>query len=243
MGVEPAFPYLKTMINKEYKGLLLSDVDGTFFRWSLFLHMVDRLIENGIFNSVVRDFFREEEKNWRERKGSYDDYINKVIEIFESRIAGVYVKDLKKLCEDVAREYKDQVYRYTRDLIKEKISQGWYVAVISCSQVEVVEPFARAWGIHEVEAATVEIKDDKYTGVRHIPLNKAEFARRVMARPEFMDLPKENIWGIGDSEGDINFLELVGKPICFNPTLTLYQEAKKRGWDVVVERKNVIYHI
>lgn len=226
-----------------YKGLLFLDIDGTFFRWSLFLYLVDELIDAGVFNRVIRAHFAVEEKKWRERQGSYDEYLNKVIEIFEARIDGVHVADLETVAREMVEKYKNQVYRFTRDLVKEKIREGWYVVAISCSPEETVSPFASAWGIHEAHAAVIEKVDGRFTAMRHVPRDKAKIVREIMARPEFMDIARENIWGVGDSESDINFLEIVGHPICFNPTLQLHEEAKRRHWEVVVERKNVIYQI
>jgi len=49
--------------------------------------------------------------------------------------------------------------------------------------------------------------------------------------------------GVGDTESDIAFLKMVEKPICFNPNQKLYQYAKRAGWKIVVERKDVIYHL
>jgi len=49
--------------------------------------------------------------------------------------------------------------------------------------------------------------------------------------------------GVGDTEGDISMLEMVDRPIAFNPSAGLYKVAKKRGWEVRVERKDVIYRI
>jgi len=226
-----------------YKGLLFLDIDGTFFRWSLFLYLVDKMIDTGVFNETIRKHFIAEERLWRERKGSYDDYLIKVIQIFEERIAGVFVADFELLGREMVAEFKDQVYRYTRDLIKQKIKDGWYIVAISCSPEEAVKPFAAAWGIHEAFASEIEKVGGRFTAMRHVPRDKAKIAQLIMKRPEFVDVPKENIWGVGDSEGDINFLEIVGKPICFNPTFALYQEAKKRGWQIVVERKNVVYEL
>ncbi|MFH1246519.1 MAG: hypothetical protein V1489_01955, partial [Candidatus Liptonbacteria bacterium] len=48
-------------------------------------------------------------------------------------------------------------------------------------------------------------------------------------------------WGVGDTESDVSFLKMVERPICFNPNKELYAKAKKRGWRVVVERKDVVY--
>ncbi|HMB26046.1 MAG TPA: haloacid dehalogenase-like hydrolase [Patescibacteria group bacterium] len=226
---------------KDYKGLLFLDIDGTLLRWSLFLYLVDKLIEAGIFNKTVKKRFAKEEQRWRERRGGYDDYLQKVIEIFESRIQDVYVDDFKLLAENMVEEYKNRVYRYTRDLIKEKLADDWYLVAISCSPKEAVVPFAKFWNIQEIFAAEIEQKNGKYTNRRTLPKNKLEIVKKVKNRPEFADLNQENIWGIGDGEADIGLLQEVGHPICFNPTLILRQEAEKRGWTVVVERKNVIY--
>jgi phosphoserine phosphatase len=48
---------------------------------------------------------------------------------------------------------------------------------------------------------------------------------------------------IGDSESDIAMLELVERPIAFNPSKGLFKEAQKQGWPVVLERKNMIYEL
>jgi phosphoserine phosphatase len=48
---------------------------------------------------------------------------------------------------------------------------------------------------------------------------------------------------VGDSEGDITMLEAVSKPIAFNPTQALFDHAKTKGWEIVIERKNVIYRL
>ena len=49
--------------------------------------------------------------------------------------------------------------------------------------------------------------------------------------------------GVGDSESDVSFLNMVDRPIAFNPSSGLYKVAKKRGWEIRVERKDVIYKI
>jgi phosphoserine phosphatase len=38
-------------------------------------------------------------------------------------------------------------------------------------------------------------------------------------------------------------LELVQRPIAFNPERELAKIAMKRGWPIVVERKNVVYKL
>ena len=46
---------------------------------------------------------------------------------------------------------------------------------------------------------------------------------------------------MGDTEGDIPMLSVVENPICFNPNAKLAEVARANGWDIVIERKDVIY--
>ena len=48
---------------------------------------------------------------------------------------------------------------------------------------------------------------------------------------------------VGDSPSDIAMLELVEKPIAFNPTGDLYELALEKKWPIIVERKNVVYDL
>ncbi|MCA9348552.1 HAD-IB family hydrolase, partial [Candidatus Saccharibacteria bacterium] len=56
-------------------------------------------------------------------------------------------------------------------------------------------------------------------------------------------LSTEKSLAVGDTKSDIKMLEMVEQPICFNPSQELYDEARKRGWKIVIERKDVIYEL
>jgi len=38
-------------------------------------------------------------------------------------------------------------------------------------------------------------------------------------------------------------LEMVERPICFNPNQKLFEAAKRHDWPIVVERKDVVYEL
>lgn len=74
----------------------------------------------------------------------------------------------------------------------------------------------------------------------HLIANKANIVRRAVEKE---NLTLRGSIGVGDTEGDIPFLEMVEKPICFNPNEKLYRYARLMKWTVVIERKDVIYKI
>jgi phosphoserine phosphatase len=71
-------------------------------------------------------------------------------------------------------------------------------------------------------------------------MNKAAIVRRAVEKE---NLTLEGSVGVGDTESDIPFLEMVSKPVCFNPNQKLYKTAQRLRWNVVVERKDVIYEL
>ena len=65
------------------------DIDGTIFRWSLFLELVERLVEKGVLPKSVTELYAKEYEAWLNREGSYEDFIGKAVEAFRSNIQGV----------------------------------------------------------------------------------------------------------------------------------------------------------
>ena len=63
-------------MDKPQKKLAVFDIDGTIFRSSLLIELVEKFIEEGLFPYQVQALFTEEYQRWLNRQGSYEDYIN-----------------------------------------------------------------------------------------------------------------------------------------------------------------------
>ncbi len=99
------------------KPVAFFDIDFTVFRSSLLIELVERLLDSEIFPKEARGEFDELERYWRDREGSYEDYINAVVKVFRKNIKGVFYGDLADIGREVVAEHSKRVYRYTRDLI------------------------------------------------------------------------------------------------------------------------------
>lgn len=227
------------------KPVAFFDIDGTVFRSSLLIELVESLIDSGIFPAEAGFEYESELQAWRAREGTYDSYIQAVVETFMNHIKGVHYGEFADVGRKVVEEQSKFVYRYTRDLIQSLKQEGYTVMAISQSPKTVLDEFCKNYGFDKVYGRFYEIgPQDRFTGVvndEHLIQNKANIVKRVFERhPEFT--PEGSI-AVGDTEGDISLLESVSKPICFNPNQALYNYAKREGWKVVVERKDVIYHL
>jgi len=226
------------------KKVAIFDVDGTIFRSSLIIELVETLIEEGIFLESARKGYDREHKRWLDRKGSYQDYIDGIIRVFMKNIKGVYYGDLVNASRLVIEWHQDRVYRYTRDLIKDLIRKKYFLLAVSQSPWVILDDFCKNLGFHKVYGRIYEIgPEDRLTGNvvdEHLILNKANIVYRAIEKEK---LTLKGSIGVGDTENDLPFLELVEYPICFNPNKKLYKHAKRMKWDVVVERKDVVYEL
>lgn len=221
------------------------DIDGTVFRSSLLIELVEGLIKSGHFPPESKEEFRAPHEAWLNREGTYEDYIEAVIQTFRSHLQGVHYGDMADVGRQVVAVQRRRVYRYTRDLITDLQKDDYHIIAISQSPKTVLDDFCMQYGFHKVYGRLYEIgPQDRFTGVvtdEHWIKNKANIVKRVLDHnPEFT---LEGSVAVGDTEGDIPLLESVEHPICFNPNQALYTHAKRMKWEVVVERKDVIYHL
>lgn len=224
--------------------IAIFDIDGTIFRSSLLIEIVEALIKAEVFPKNARAHYELPYRKWLDREGIYEDYINAVVEVFVKNIKGVSYADFSEVSKKLIKEKKKMVYRYTRDLIIDLKKKDYFLLAVSQSPKGILDDFCNELGFDKVYGRFYELgPGDKFTGKiidEHLIMNKASIIKRVLEKG---NLTMENSIAVGDTDGDISMLEMVEKPICFNPNTKLYKYAKLNGWKIVVERKDVIYEI
>ena len=228
----------------EKRKVAVFDIDGTVFRSSLTLELVERLVEREVFPREEREKYEEERRLWIDRRGDYQAYIDKIVEVFHTQIKGVPYQAVADIAGEIIEEQRHHVYRYTRDLIHDLKRQGYYLVAVSHSPKFIVDGFAHEMGFDKSYGLfftsgpsgnfTGEVEDED------LMRSKSGILQRVVRKE---NLTLEGSVGVGDTESDIPMLEMVERPIAFNPNQELYAHAKRRGWEIVVERKDVIYEL
>ncbi|TSC75670.1 MAG: hypothetical protein G01um101430_164 [Parcubacteria group bacterium Gr01-1014_30] len=224
------------------------DIDGTLFRSSLLIELTDALVQEGVFPPRTGKLYSRAARNWLDRRGPYEDYIEAVVSTFLREVKGKKYDRLLGVAEKVAAFHGQEVYRYTRELVRKLKRENYYLLAISHSPQFLVKEFAKKLGFNKIYGHIYGVdKGKKFTGkVLYLDLelkksvDKASLLRRAIKRE---GLTLQDSFGVGDTESDIGFLKQVSNPICFNPNKKLYKYAKRLGWKIVVERKDVIYHL
>jgi HAD superfamily hydrolase (TIGR01490 family) len=232
------------MDNHAQKPVAVFDIDGTIFRSSLVLELVEKLIEHDIFPVEARLNYEKAQEEWENRKGEYSIFIRKVVESFAKHVKGKPYGAVADAAGEVIEQKKWRTYQYTRDMLKDLKSEGYYLLGISHSPKFIVDGFGYEWGFDKTYGTFYDTgAGNHFTGEivdEHVIMNKSAILKRAI---EKNNLTLDRSVGVGDTESDISMLDMVETPIAFNPNRILYRHAKQKGWLVVVERKDVIYEI
>lgn len=233
----------KKVPSGQNRKVAIFDVDGTIFRSSLLIQVVEQLIRDGAFPEETQAVYAKQQEKWLDREGDYESYIQAVVDAFTSHLTGIHYGALADASKKVVAAQWKHTYRYPRRLLKELKERGYFLLAISHSPKTILDKFCPRLGFDKVYGLLYEIdSEDKFTGriLDERAMDKAYVTRRAIDKES---LKLTGSIGVGDTESDIPFLEIVQKPICFNPNAKLFEHAKQEKWNVVVERKDVVYDI
>ncbi len=220
------------------------DIDGTLIRWQLYHALADELVRMGKLDSDQFQAVRSARMAWKKRTGesSFEAYEQTLVKLIDAAIGGIRVTDLEQACKSVLAEYKDQVYTYTRDLIRDLHAKNYLLFAISASQVEIVGLLADYYGFDDYGGSMYEAKNGFFTGKIELLLSeqKPTYLKKLVSKHT---ASWQGSIAVGDSQSDIPMLAAVEKPIAFNPNRALYEHALAHDWPIVLERKNMVYQL
>jgi len=220
------------------------DIDGTIVRTALFIQIVNELLAAGHLRPELREAIDAKWEAYRTRTHprAFTDYNQTVVNVLFENLAGLKVADYRAAVDRVVQRSRLQTYVYTRDLIKSLKEKGYFLIALSGSETYAIEQFTAHYGFDYVAGDVYSEEGGTFTGqvVNTVFHDKGAALKTIV---EEQGLTFKDSLAIGDSLGDARMLETVEHPIAFNPEAELFKLARKRGWEIVVERKNVVYKL
>lgn len=226
------------------------DIDGTLYRNSLMIEHFKKLvkyevIDPKVWHLQVKDTYKE----WRKRIGDYEDYMMKLVDVYEESLKGKNKNDLEFISNQVIRLNGDIVYKYTRDRIFWHKEQGHKVFFISGSPDFLVEKMAAKYEATDYKGS-IYVTDEKgvFTGEVLPMWDSISKNNAISAFVEEYNIDLSQSFAYGDTNGDFSMLSKVGNPVAINPTLELVQNIKENKEiadkaTIIIERKDVIYKL
>lgn len=223
--------------------LAVFDIDGTIFRKNLHFELIEELVYEKIFSSTVKTELVGAYGAWLNNEGTYDQYRIKLVKLYGKYIRGCSQSKVLDAAKQVASFNAKRIYILARDMIKKLKKENYLLLTISGSPFEIVKEYAQIFDFDAFYGSVYEVdKNGFYTGraIFEPTMNKGVVVKQFVAEN---NLSLKGSFGMGDTESDASFLELVDKPIAFNPNQNLKVIAEKNHWKIMVEKKDVIYEI
>lgn len=220
------------------------DIDGTLIRWQLYHAIVNQLIKQGAIDVEVGQKISAARMSWKNRidDAAFSTYENTLVDQYKLALTSIDFASFEKAVDQIFATYKEQTYTYTRDLVRSLKQRGYTLLAISGSHQEIVERFGDFYGFDHVIGSRYESVGGKFTGKEFTPVLAGKGILLKQIVDELGLSWKESI-AAGDTKSDISMLELVERPIAFNPSRELFNHADEHGWDIVIERKNMVYRL
>lgn len=223
------------------KPVALFDLDGTLFRWQLFHELAFELKNRGLYDTATAQSIEEALVKWQGKSFDWAEYETILIEAHKKHLTGMPVEVFESAAQAVVDHSGHKIYNYTRRLAAELKEKGYFLLAVTGSYQEIAEPFARRYGFDDCIGALLPRENGVFTAPDSVRIVFGQKEARIREYMEGRDLTLDESVAVGDSGGDVTMLELATTPIAFNPSEELLDIAMERGWQVVIERKNIAY--
>lgn len=226
------------------------DIDGTIYREGLITEVFKKMVNYEIIeHKRWHDEVKPAYMAWDRRVGDYDTYLMRVTDIFKQTVVGISCEHINFIARKVIEQKGDRVYQFTRSEIERHQREGRLVIAISGSPDALVREMAAKYHFDDWRGSLYKTDErGRYTG-EIVPMWDSVSKLRALGElVEKYGLDLSQCWAYGDTNGDFTMLRAVGHPTAINPTRELLlnirgDEDLREKVRVVVERKDVIYHI
>lgn len=222
------------------------DIDGTLYRDSLMIEHFKKLLKYEVIDPVLwYSHVEKAYKMWQKRHGNYEDYMEKLANIYIESIKNLNKSDTAFITKQVIDLKWDSVYQYTRNRIKYHKEQGHYIFFISGSPDYLVEGMAKKYGATEyIGTKYLTDKNNNFTGEIIRMWDSKSKLNSINTLTEKYNLNLKESYAYGDTNGDFTMLSSVGNGYAINPTKELLQHLNENdNIKIIIERKDVIYEL
>ena len=226
------------------------DIDGTIYREGLITEVFKKMVTHEIIDQQRwQDEVKPAYMAWDRRVGDYDTYLMRMTDVFKQATVGFSSQHINFIAHKVIQQKGDRVYQFTRREIERHRREGRKIIAISGSPDALVREMAEKYRFDDWRGSLYKTDAAGYYTGEIVPMwDSASKLKALSELRDQYDLDLDSCWAYGDTNGDFSMLQAVGHPTAINPTRELLLRAKEnpelsQKLRVIVERKDVIYHI
>jgi HAD superfamily hydrolase (TIGR01490 family) len=219
------------------------DIDGTLYPGALGLQLLEALAANGISDKSKSKNVFELVERYRLNEIDFQTMSTSAYTLYGEAIAGISQAVVQHIANQVWLQERTKLFAFVPKLIDILKSQGYSIVLISGSPDEIVCCLAREFGISKYQGSIFATYQGKYTGKVNLLSGSLSKKYSIFLRmTKDWEVNLQESLAIGDSITDTPLLEIVSKPLVFEPHPSLMLLAQQKSW-LVTNRNDIVKHI
>lgn len=213
----------------------LFDIDNTLYNGFFLFEAVRKQAEKKMISQSASNKIHKGLKRYRAGELDYETFAQQVLIDWAAALRGRFTDAIYSMARDFIEERKGNFFPFVWQLFSMLNEKGYDSYFVTGEPNFIAEPVKDIFGGSGYLATEFETDD---SGPRRLFTgNVANFLasreqKQTEIRKLFQNHDLSGSFAFGDSEADIEMLELVENSVCINPRPGLDIVAKNRGWIV-----------
>ena len=232
---------LKTL--NKWDKIVYCDIDGTIYRDSLFLDIINYFINDGLVDNESIERYNYLKSEWKNRNIGYEEFLMYTITwIFEKVLNKINIDYIYNIWYSIIEKNSWKVFVYTLEQLK-KYQNNWYkIIFISWSPLELVYLFSKEYEF-DIALWSLLSTNNQWTLESDYVLASSQAKIEVVNYINNLYQPSDTI-AFWDTSWDYDMLINSSLWYAINPTYELYNKIKDiDNILVIIERKDLILKI
>lgn len=211
--------------------VVFTDIDGTLLKGFITINFVEYLYKKNIFNKVQYSKQMKLMALFKDGKISFLGWLKKWASIWGEGIKGKKKKSIQYHANKFFPTFLSNIYPSSKELINYFHEKGYVVVGVSVGVEEVDLLVKKYLGLDYLLSSSVSTKGGVYTSKVKTRLHLKN--GKKLAVLSLFNKDKVNFSaciGIGDSEFDEQFIDLMGKKIALNPNKKFLESIFKKNY-------------
>jgi len=217
---------------RRMKYLALFDFDNVIYMGHSFFDSTKFAVQRRLVSQKTLDKVVKEFDKYKKGKQTYDEMGGKLLQAYAKDIKGKKEDNFIKAAHDFFSVKQSSIFPYFKSLVP-VLRQTHDIYVVTTNGQFIAKPLVPILGIKGYYSSIFGVMNEVFTGKIFRSLTTGKGPVKEIAD----HYPKEKSIGVGDSDNDIDMLELVENKFCFEPTKELENIAKKKKWEII-DRSN-----
>ena len=212
------------------KKLALLDFDNVIYKGHSVFDIIQYQEEIGLLDPEVLKKVTAQYKIYKAQEATYTEAAGEALNIWANGLTDITYHESLSSTEEYFSAHPEKFFSWFEKILPE-LKVNYDIFIVSTNFQFTSECVVERFGLDGYTSSIAEVVSGNFTGrvSKSLAGTKGEVA-------SFFDRYRhEGSLAVGDSENDIDMLELVEIPICFEPNENLKEVAEKNGWVIVDE--------